>query len=219
MDAALQPGSDQRTQKRAHAAEREHQADHARRGAEILGPNDQCEVDRAPDEFVTVTSRTVTRRKVWFQSHDTPSLISASKRVERGSRSSWKDRRMNRSETKESAYDTASKRNGTARPTANSTPPSGWPARSAPCSRAWFCAIAAGSCSRATTCGRAEDSDSRKKTNKDPSTKATTTICANGVEPRASVTAMLPSATARPASVTSITRFLFHRSTSAPAGR
>ena len=72
---------------------------------------------------------------------------------------------------------------------------------------------------RGTMCGRAEDSDNRKKTKSDPSTKATATICASVTDPKASVTPMLPSARARPASDTSITRFLFQRSTSAPAGR
>ena len=101
----------------------------------------------------------------------------------------------------------------------NSTPPSGWPTRSAPCWRAWFWAMAAGSCWTGTSRGSAAASASSKNTKNVPSTKATTAMWATVMWSAASATTIVSMAAARTASETSMMRLRFQRSTSAPAGR
>lgn len=87
------------------------------------------------------------RKNDWRQSHRTPSAISRCRGSFGAVRSSWRSARTKSSVTIETAYETASATNGTARSIANKSPPIGWPASAAPRVRASFWAIAVGICS------------------------------------------------------------------------
>jgi hypothetical protein len=134
-------------------------------------------------------------------------------------RCSWKGVRIASSEASEKTYETASARNGTARPTPKSAPPSEGPTSVTVAKRACSAAAASGSCAVSTTERSAPTSAMLKKTNAEPSTKATTAICAKLSESKASATTRLPTAAIRIPSAVSMRLLRFQRSAATPAKR
>ena len=124
------------------------------------------------------------RRNGWLQRKRNPSAICVRRRAGSIARSSWNGVRISASETNENAYETASKRNGTARPSPKSAPPSGGPASITSRRRASDDAHGRGQLPRRDDGAQRAGWAVLRQTEPVPSTNATTAICQNATRSR-----------------------------------
>ena len=120
-------------------------------------------------------------------------------------------------ETIENAYEAASAKNGSARPSWNSAPPTGGPTIPTADMRARPAATAAGSSDRDTTARSAPGCAERNRVPHAPATNAASRTCQNLTRSSRIAAPRPATATARTASAPIISHFRFQRSAATPA--